>query len=51
MSMTPLTQRNIVHDDTLDPAIVLNPISIANSVNSLTRTFGSTFNIGNDVAV
>jgi hypothetical protein len=50
MSMTPLAWRNIVHNDTLDPTIILNPMSVANSVNSFTRTFDSTFNIANNVA-
>jgi hypothetical protein len=48
--MTPLAWHNIVYDETLDPAIILDPRSTANSVNSLTRTFDSTFNIANDVA-
>jgi hypothetical protein len=47
--MTPLAQHNIVCDDTLDPAIILNPMSVANSINSFTRMFDSTLNIANDI--
>src|SRR5579859_3554137 len=48
--VTPLTRRNVVRNNALDPAIILDPMFVANRVDSFTWSLYSSFDIANYVA-
>ena len=48
--VTPLTRHNVVCNNALDPAIILDPMFVANRVDSFTWSLYSSFDIANYVA-